>query len=204
MQTGWSLEELAERAGVSRSTLHHLEHGTTPQPRLLTLHRVARALGVAVESLVGSEAAEVAVTGSSPRRPSAGDQRSSPVPPEIRSAPRNEGRSPVGQPARVVAGGGEGGNDHPGAVDTSLFRDGIREEWTLADWAHWESQREATGAVATESLHALAVEINRHRETRRQLQVLLHSPFAQVAVRMIQTLFETACEVALPGPPRCA
>lgn len=209
LRMAWSLEELAERAGVSRSTLHHLEHGTTPQPRLLTLHRVARALGIAVEALIGpAEASPLPAESAVPApirevaRVPVGGAADVPRPPAL------GGTHPVGHPMTVRDRPWEPGEDPSGLLDPSLFRD-----WTVAEWAQWEWQREqlqraSIGSASTSAkgatLRAVAEEINRHRETRRQLQVLLHGPFAQVAERMIQTLFETASAGASPAPPRCA
>ena len=44
---GWNLGVLARRAGVSRTTLYYLQRGVTRRPRLSTLSKIARALGIA-------------------------------------------------------------------------------------------------------------------------------------------------------------
>ncbi len=54
-ERGWSQTELARRAGVSRTTLSHLEAGVTRSPSSPTLRRLARALDVTVYGLVGGE-----------------------------------------------------------------------------------------------------------------------------------------------------
>ena len=51
LHQGWNYDELARRAGVSRTTLYHLERGRTRQPRYATLNRIAAALELSVESL---------------------------------------------------------------------------------------------------------------------------------------------------------
>lgn len=48
---GWSLSELAERAGVSRAMIHKLEHGGA-SPTAALLSRLAEALGVAMSELI--------------------------------------------------------------------------------------------------------------------------------------------------------
>jgi transcriptional regulator with XRE-family HTH domain len=48
---GWSLSELAERAGVSRAMIHKLEHGGA-SPTAALLSRLADALGVAMSELI--------------------------------------------------------------------------------------------------------------------------------------------------------
>lgn len=51
LNAGLTQDELAERAGVSRTTLCNLERGYRPN-RLGALSAIAAALGVSVESLV--------------------------------------------------------------------------------------------------------------------------------------------------------
>ncbi len=51
---GWSQTELAKRAGIGRGTMNMVEGGRTA-PRLITLRRLARALGVPVRELLPPE-----------------------------------------------------------------------------------------------------------------------------------------------------
>lgn len=48
---GWSLSDLADRAGVSRAMIHKLEHGGA-SPTAVLLSRLAEALGVAMSELI--------------------------------------------------------------------------------------------------------------------------------------------------------
>lgn len=234
LRTGWSLEELAERAGVSRSTLHHLEHGTTPHPRLLTLHRLAKAFGVDVEHLVspgtGEGPAEPGATfdplharsgGFSPVTPAA-DSESAPLPRLFpnrscqgslgaplgaRNSPQSDGGSHDGaelpRGGRTRACGGEWDEGWEGrelAGGLAEHEPGLFRDWTRADWALWESRVASLGEVGLVRLREAAREVNRHRETRLQLQAVLNSPLAGVATQLIQTLFETACQGSAAGP----
>lgn len=52
-ERGWSLDKLADAAGVSRKTLINLENAYK-EPRIGTLHAVAHALGVALTELVAA------------------------------------------------------------------------------------------------------------------------------------------------------
>jgi len=52
-ERGWSQKRLAEIAGVSQTTVVNIETGKIPVPRTPTLRRLARALGVEVEALIG-------------------------------------------------------------------------------------------------------------------------------------------------------
>lgn len=209
LRTGWSLEELAERAGVSRSTLHHLEHGTTQHPRLLTLHRLAKAFGVEVEVLVppgtpldfgglppaaDSPPAEGSRTSRGGREP--GDWGAA-----AERARETTAAAEENAPGRREIPGGVGPSGLAGglpAVEPGLFRD-----WTWADWAWWESHLSSLGEGGLDRVREAASEVNRHRETRQQLQAVLRSPLAQVATQLIQTLFDTACQGAVRGqvPP---
>jgi transcriptional regulator with XRE-family HTH domain len=51
---GWSLRELGERSGVSYVTIANIEAGKL-DPRLSTLERLARALGISVRALFPTE-----------------------------------------------------------------------------------------------------------------------------------------------------
>ena len=51
---GWSQEKLAREAGISYITLVKIERGNIENPKLQTLVKLARALGVSLDKLVGS------------------------------------------------------------------------------------------------------------------------------------------------------
>ena len=48
----WTRSELAEKSGVSRQAIAHLELGTSDRPRRGTIEKLARGLGVEVETLL--------------------------------------------------------------------------------------------------------------------------------------------------------
>src|SRR3954465_984719 len=50
---GWGPDELASRAAISRTALYQIESGKTELPRAGTLRRIALALEVSMESLLG-------------------------------------------------------------------------------------------------------------------------------------------------------
>src|SRR5206468_12362038 len=58
---GWGPDELASRAAISRTALYQIESGKTELPRAGTLRRIALALEVPMESLLGH--GETAKTG---------------------------------------------------------------------------------------------------------------------------------------------
>lgn len=65
---GWGPDELASRAAISRTALYQIESGKTELPRAGTLRRIALALDVSMEILLGhSEAGPVVVATASAR-----------------------------------------------------------------------------------------------------------------------------------------
>jgi transcriptional regulator with XRE-family HTH domain len=72
---GWGPDELASRASISRTALYQIETGRTETPRAGTLRRIAEALSVSTESLLGMPnglgTKSVAWTGEVPSRPTA-------------------------------------------------------------------------------------------------------------------------------------
>jgi transcriptional regulator with XRE-family HTH domain len=47
----WSIDELADRSGIGRSTLYRLESGETPNPAYSTVVQLERVLGLKRGSL---------------------------------------------------------------------------------------------------------------------------------------------------------
>jgi transcriptional regulator with XRE-family HTH domain len=52
---GWTQEKLAQQAGISFHTLIKVERGYIKNPKLETLIKLAKALGVSLDKLVGSQ-----------------------------------------------------------------------------------------------------------------------------------------------------
>src|SRR5215468_8533583 len=52
---GWGPDELASRAEISRTALYQIESGKTGLPRAGTLRRIAVALDVSMDDLLGHE-----------------------------------------------------------------------------------------------------------------------------------------------------
>src|SRR5437899_4008660 len=57
---GWGPDELASRAEISRTALYQIESGKTELPRAGTLRRIALALDVSMETLLGHAEAALA------------------------------------------------------------------------------------------------------------------------------------------------
>lgn len=66
---GWGPDELASRAAISRTALYQIESGKTELPRAGTLRRIALALDVSMEILLGhSEAGPLVAANARPGR----------------------------------------------------------------------------------------------------------------------------------------
>jgi transcriptional regulator with XRE-family HTH domain len=52
---GWGPDELASRASISRTALYQIESGKTEHPRAGTLRRIAEALSVSTDALLGPQ-----------------------------------------------------------------------------------------------------------------------------------------------------
>lgn len=65
---GWGPDELAHRAEISRTALYQIESGKTSLPRAGTLRRIALALEVSMEQLLGEGTPAKPRPGEAPRR----------------------------------------------------------------------------------------------------------------------------------------
>ncbi len=52
---GWTQQELSHRAGLSHNAISKIEQGATKKPIMQTLIKIADALGVSFDELVGRE-----------------------------------------------------------------------------------------------------------------------------------------------------
>jgi len=52
---GWTQERLAREAGISYNTLIKIERGGIRNPKLETLIKLAKALSVSIDDLIGSQ-----------------------------------------------------------------------------------------------------------------------------------------------------
>jgi transcriptional regulator with XRE-family HTH domain len=53
IKKGWTQEKLAQEAGISYHTLIKIERGNIKDPRLDTIKKIAKVLGVSIDKLVG-------------------------------------------------------------------------------------------------------------------------------------------------------
>ncbi|MFN0198717.1 MAG: helix-turn-helix transcriptional regulator [Planctomycetaceae bacterium] len=164
LQRGWNVEELARRAGVSRTTMYLLEKGITATPRAKTLQQIARTLDVPVEELA-------------PEWTLLSDDRieTGNVPSLERTYERAINRSLNNVVETVYEA-------HP-----QLFLN-----WSQTDWDELYGTFGVGGALTPAGVLDSAEKINRRRTVAHQLQVVLETEHAETAVRLIQALYQLA------------
>lgn len=157
---GWDAARLAQEAGISRTTLYHLEHGATERPRISTVSKVAAALEIPVERLWNPQPEE---------------------PPRL-TAERNSAteRDRQRQFDRVT-------NTTVDAVrrdSPELFAD-----WSTEEWDELYSEFGTGGQLSREGVVVAAQRMNRKRQTIQQLHVVLETHLHDVATNVIETLY---------------
>ncbi len=104
---GWGPDELANRAEISRTALYQIESGKTGLPRAGTLRRIAEALEVSMDQLLGEDVP-------SRTRPGEAPQRAGPRPREAREWMPAEG-APLNLPASSARTGAGFAEERVGA-----------------------------------------------------------------------------------------
>ncbi len=174
LRKGLKQEELADRAGISRTTLVHLERGGTPKPRASTLSRVASVLELDPETLAKEWGSRSQTLSSAPpaavsplewlREQRDFDQRTNP------------------------------------ALEAAFERQPSSfQGFTDADWACLASQMGVGGGLTVEGAIAAAERIQADRETIARLQVVLQTHLREPARELIRALYQSV--VITPGSP---
>lgn len=162
---GWSVAELARRAGLKRQTLHRLQRGETRRPQIATLHKLARALEVPVEQLCDEPSG------------SSASEEDGPIPPSNLSR-ENRMRRRFDR------------ETNPGVAEVAEESPELFFGWTEETWDELYSTFGTGGALNRRGVTETARRINRKRKTLEQLEVLLETHLADVAARMVGTLYE--------------
>lgn len=159
---GWSLGELAKRAGVSRTTLHHLERSRTGRPQIETLRKIAVALDLPVETLLEHEQpAAHGVSGST-----------------ARSAQRDAARHDFDAATNPVVANVMREQPH-------LFNG-----WAQVDVDELVSLFGTGGGLTPRGVELAAESINRRRETVFKLQVILETHLSKHAMESIDMWYQ--------------
>ena len=193
LRRGWTREELARKAGLSRTTLFYLERGGTQQPRLSTLKRLAETLELDFQELMEQSLAARPPADLSPSL----DPRDSPVPArsDLRLSPEFDRKTnPV--------------IDQVLAESPALF-----QEFTSSDWEELYDGMRMDEAISAHGVRDQAVRITRKKQLIRKLEVLLQTHFSEITAALLETLYQqiqassshwelnSGCPPALRQPP---
>jgi len=159
---GWGPDELASRAEISRTALYQIESGKTGLPRAGTLRRIAMALDVSMDDLLGhAQPASGHAT-----RPS-GDHSSV----SVRSRDMGDWMPSEGGPLAL-----------PHGAQSSLSQNGALDKDRADDSRFGVEPQRRTGATLYEGL------LMREGELMSKLHDLLHSPLGMGIARIIEEL----------------
>ena len=174
VKRGFSLQDLAKRACVSRTTLHHWSTGETSAPRLSTIHKIAQALDVPVEVLIEGASFVEEQSGASSEMAEKRTQGLFSLAENFHERRRQFDRltNPIVDEVH---------SEHP-----DLF-----EDWTLAEWDELFSCFGTGGALNSEGVMSAAEEINSKRATIHQLEILLETDHQEMIKAIIATFYQT-------------
>jgi len=168
---GWSLGELAKRAGISRTTLHHLERSRIERPHIETVRKIAVALELPVAVLLGDESAAPAAV-----RPSA-------------PAPRRRSRRPTFDAAT-----------NPAVAEVMREQPHLFDGWSPDDVDELQSLFGTGDGLTPRGVERAAESINRRRETVHKLQVVLETHLSKQAMEMVDVLYQLVEPRQMRGP----
>ena len=177
LRKGWTQKQLAAEAGVSRTTLLHLEQGTVLHPQGPTLSRLAAALDLSTDDIIKESPAR-------PRTPPPIDRPDFPLVQD--------------QHARLAF------DQHTNAVVLEL-REAEPEHFRgfePDDWEELSSQVGVGGGLTPEGVRMAAARIRADKETIRRLRLLLQTHLREPARQVIDALFQSVSITASPpGKP---
>jgi len=160
---GWGPDELASRAEISRTALYQIESGKTGLPRAGTLRRIAVALDVSMDDLLGHAES----TGGHPARPSVEH-----APHASRNRDMGEWMPSEGGPLALPAGSSSASLSHYAALEQDRPED--------ARFGVEPPRRSVTPVYETLLM--------REGELMSKLHDLLHSPLGMGIARIIDEL----------------
>lgn len=176
MRKGWNMDRLSEVAGVSRTTVYHLERGDIAKPRASTLYKLAVALEIDPHELSPDAMPFDAGT---PGWPPEDERRQDD--PRARFDLRTN---------TCIKAAYRGAAAH-------------FTGWSQQEWDELYSTFGVGGPLTEQGVLEIARKINRKRETIHQLQVVLETHHADVAAGLIANLYrlvQAELDIAMPSP----
>lgn len=175
VRKGWNMDQLAATAGVSRTTVYHLERGDIANPRAATLYKLAVALDIDPQELIpGSTELPHAATTEQQQQ-------------------NTEEQSSFDRKTNTYV-----------KKVYSEFPD-VFQGWIHDDWDQLYSTFGIGGPLNEQGVLAIAEQINTNRQAIQMLQVVLETHHAEVAVglienlyRLVQTEAESVASIAQP------
>lgn len=156
---GWSFGELAQRAGISRTTLSHLASGRTGRPHNDTLQRIAVALELPIDTLVYSAPSPVS-------------------PPRLRTD-----RNPASAAAEFDRA------TNPAVAEAVRERPELFAGWNDEELDELQSLFGTGGALTPRGVELAAEAINRRRETVHKLQIVLETHLREDVTQMVEMFY---------------
>ena len=161
LRNGLEIGQLASKAGVSRTTLYHLERFEITTPRASTLHRIAQALGIPVESLSL----------------------------EVPLGLNHHANQPHFSVSETMRGRFDR-TTNPVVTEVAHEQPELFDGWTGEEWDELYSTFGIGGALNRDGVIRAVGRMNRQRETVYRLKVLLETHLAEVAAKIVTTLYE--------------
>jgi transcriptional regulator with XRE-family HTH domain len=152
--------ELAKRTGISRTTLFNVENSRTGRPHIETVRKIAVALELPIETLLGEESG-----------------------PAQHSLPRDAARH-VAVVRRFDAA------TNPAVAEVMREQPHLFDGWTPEEVEELESLFGTGGGLTPRGVERAAESINRRRETIHKLQVVLETHLSKQAMETIDYLYQ--------------
>lgn len=175
LQRGWDLGQLARVAGISRTTLYHLQSQKTEKPRLSTCFKLAEALQVEPAQLTRQGAEGV---------PTA------PISSIAFESPHKEDGLPL-SPSDWATSATFDRQTNWCVQEVCERSPELFQDWSEQEWEELFSSFGIGGELNEQGVLQHVEAINQRRETLYELQILLETHLADPVRRMIHSLYES-------------
>ncbi len=207
LRKGLNQDDLAQQAGVSRTTLHHLERGTVQKPRASTLARLASVLDLDPDLLWHSWQSRTPESSDEPEKPApaagnaailvAAPGDTHPIP--VANPDQTSGQAPL---ARAGQAGFDWGTNRA-AREFQEQNPALLANFTPEERDMLVSQVGVGGGLTEAGVRQAADRIREDRETISQLHVILQTHLRGAAQEVIAGLYRSVAILpdAAPASP---